>query len=216
VLVACPQDMLAAGAMMTCTASGFADDLMNTGFTTVLGVCGGFPDSPLYENMGTATGETPRGDFVEDDDPSHYCNPPGGGGQGCTPGFWKNPKKFAAWFNPPYSPSTQFSDVFENAFPNMTLLGVLEQGGGGLKALGRHTVAALLNSATADVDYDYASPAEVIAAFNAAYLSSDADEIEDQKDVFEGFNEQGCPINGKSPPSNLDGISNTTSYKKNK
>lgn len=203
VAVTCPQDVLAVGEMMTCEASGFADDLVTTTFTTVPGLCGGFPDSLLYENMGRATGDTERGEFVEDDDPSHYCNPPGGGGQGCTPGFWKNPKKFAAWFNPPYSPSTPFSDVFEDAFPGKTLLGVLKLGGGGLEALGRHSVAALLNAATADVDYDYASPAEVIAAFNAAYLGGDADEIEDQKDVFDVFNNQGCPINGKSPPSNL-------------
>ena len=61
---------------MTCTASGLADDLNNTGFTTVPGLCGGVPNTPMYENMGQATGNgVNSGEFVEDEDPSHYCNP---------------------------------------------------------------------------------------------------------------------------------------------
>jgi hypothetical protein len=73
----------------------------------------------------------------------------------------------------------------------MTLLQVLEQGGGGLKALGRHTVAALLNAASSGVSYDL-TVAEVINAFNAAFASGG---YETQKDEFAGFNEQGCPLN---------------------
>ncbi|MFT4517927.1 MAG: hypothetical protein ACI9JM_000304 [Halioglobus sp.] len=128
--------------------------------------------------------------------------PPTGGGEGCTPGFWKQRQHFNAWLNPPYAPNTQFSDVFENAFPGKTLLQVLKQGGGGVKALGRHTVAALLNSATEDVSYDVGSPAGVIAAFNAVYPGSKG-EYNALKNQFAGFNEQGCPINGKEFPSNL-------------
>ena len=30
----------------------------------------------MYENISRATGESQEGTFVEDDDPSHYCNPP--------------------------------------------------------------------------------------------------------------------------------------------
>jgi hypothetical protein len=52
-------------------------DLTNTTFTTVPGVCGGFPNTPLYENKGTVTGQTAGGQVVQDVDPSHYCNPPG-------------------------------------------------------------------------------------------------------------------------------------------
>jgi len=77
VAVTCPTDTLAPGGMMTCTAAGFADDLFNTGFTTVPGLCGNIPDWPLYENKGRATGESAQGEFVMDEDPSHYCNPPG-------------------------------------------------------------------------------------------------------------------------------------------
>jgi hypothetical protein len=74
--VSCPSDTLDVGESMICTASGLADDLMNTGFTTVPGLCGSVPNWPLYENMGTASGTTVAGGFVQDVDPSHYCNPP--------------------------------------------------------------------------------------------------------------------------------------------
>ena len=77
VLVTCPQDTLEPDESMICTANGTAEDLLDTGATTVPGMCpDGFPNRPLYENMGTATGETEIGETVQDVDPSHYCNPP--------------------------------------------------------------------------------------------------------------------------------------------
>jgi hypothetical protein len=115
---------------------------------------------------------------------------PSGGGEGCTPGYWKQSQHFDSW-TAPYTPSTAFSDVFEDAFPGMTLLQVLAQGGGGLTALGRHTVAALLNTASEGVDYDL-STAQVIADFNAVFPGGD---YEGQKNIFAGLNEQGCPLN---------------------
>jgi hypothetical protein len=108
---------------------------------------------------------------------------------GCTPGFWKQSQHFQYWTG--YSPSTLFSDVFEDAFPGKTLLQVVSNGGGGLNALGRHTVAALLNAANPDVNYGVATPAEVIAAFNAAYPGTNSS-YTTLKDRFEGFNEMGC------------------------
>lgn len=108
---------------------------------------------------------------------------------GCTPGFWKQRRHFRFWHG--YSPNTQFSAVFENAFPGKTLLQVLSNGGGGLDALGRHTVAALLNAASPDVNYGIASPAAVIAAFNAAYPAKKK-AYKDLKERFEGFNQIGC------------------------
>ena len=116
--------------------------------------------------------------------------PPPGGGEGCTPGYWKQSQHFDS-YPAPYTPNTLFSAVFEDAFPGMTLVQVAAQGGGGLKALGRHTVAALLNGASAGVSYDLTA-AEVIAAFNAAFPGGDYEAL---KDVFEDFNEQGCPLN---------------------
>ncbi|MBA2564146.1 MAG: hypothetical protein H0V09_01825 [Gemmatimonadetes bacterium] len=72
----------------------------------------------------------------------------------------------------------------------MTLDEVLSQGGGGLKALGRHTAAALLNAASPDVDYDLTAR-QVIRQFNTAHPGGD---IEGTKNRFERFNEQGCPL----------------------
>jgi hypothetical protein len=115
--------------------------------------------------------------------------PPPGGGEGCTPGYWKQRHHFCAW-PPPYAPTTLFSDVFENAFPGKTLLQVLSQGGGGLKALGRHTVAALLNAASDDVSYDL-SASDVINAFNAVFPNGDYSRLHRE---LEQFNEQGCPL----------------------
>lgn len=106
---------------------------------------------------------------------------------GCTPGFWKQQQHYQFW-SAPYAPSTAFGSVFTNAFPGMTLLQVVGQGGGGINALGRHAVAALLNSASPDVEYGM-TPAAVISAFNAAVASGD---YETQKNIFEAFNERGC------------------------
>jgi hypothetical protein len=73
----------------------------------------------------------------------------------------------------------------------MTLVQVLSNGGGGLDALGRHAVAALLNSAPGAPNYPMTT-SQVIAAFNAAYASGN---YETQKNIFERYNELGCPLN---------------------
>lgn len=120
----------------------------------------------------------------------------GGGSAGCTPGFWKQSQHFQYW-TAPYTPSTLFGSVFANAFPGKTLLQIAGQGGGGLNALGRHTVAALLNAASGEVDYGM-TPADVIAAFNAAHASGD---YEGQKNIFEGLNERGCTVDKSNTDS---------------
>ena len=108
-----------------------------------------------------------------------------GGGEGCTPGFWKNRGYRLGW--PTYDPYADYATTFgvPSSF-TATLLEALDQGGGGEYALGRHAVAALLNAASPDVDYDY-SEAEVIAAVQDAYATGD---FEGTKDDFEGYNEQ--------------------------
>jgi hypothetical protein len=112
------------------------------------------------------------------------------GGEGCTPGYWKQEQHFDSWPTP-YTPWTKFSDVFENAFPGLTLLDVLKLNGGGLQALGRHTVAALLNAASSGVGYNLTT-AEVISQFNAVYPGGNYEAL---KNTFAGFNEQTCPLN---------------------
>ena len=121
------------------------------------------------------------------------CPPePPGGGEGCTPGYWKQQQHFDSWRNP-YDPNDSFNTYFDNAFPGMTLVEVLRLEDGGLNALGRHTVAALLNGASAGVDYAF-SPATVIASFNAVYPGTKSD-YESLKDQFEDENQRGCPLN---------------------
>ncbi len=84
--ISCPQDpnsptnpapyiisQLTPGQMVTCTATGTAQ---NVGSSPVQGLCGGQPNRPLYENMGTATGTTAAGAQATATATSHYCNPP--------------------------------------------------------------------------------------------------------------------------------------------
>lgn len=114
------------------------------------------------------------------------------GGEGCTPGYWKQSHHFDSWPSP-LTPDTPFSAVFEDSFPGMSLHYVLAQGGGGLNALGRHTVAALLNAASPGVSYDRSSD-QVIEMFNGIY-PGEKNGYEGVKNVFNYFNELGCPLN---------------------
>jgi hypothetical protein len=112
------------------------------------------------------------------------------GSEGCTPGYWKQSQHFDSWTG--YTPNELFvSAGFEDAFPGMTLLQVLQQGGGGLNALGRHTVAALLNVASSGVDYAYTDTSTVIGLFNNVFPGGD---YEGLKNIFEGFNQLSCPL----------------------
>ncbi len=115
-----------------------------------------------------------------------------GGGEGCTPGYWKQPHHFDSWADP-YDPTDLFSEHFEDAFPGMTLVQVLGNGGGGLNALGRHTVAALLNSANSGVSFED-SPAQVVAAFNNVFPGTKG-QYNTLKNQFAGLNERLCPLN---------------------
>ena len=131
------------------------------------------------------------------------------GGQGCTPGYWKN--HLWAWPNA-YQPCDDFDATFGvDAFdPDITLNQAVWLGGGGVDALGRHAVAALLNAASAGVDYGM-TVEQVIAAVQQA-LAPGGD-VEGTKDLLESFNEQGCPLSGSIPTGvlgdvNCDGVIN--------
>jgi hypothetical protein len=120
-----------------------------------------------------------------------------GGGEGCTPGYWKQEHHFCNWPEP-YQPNQLFSMWFDDAFPGKTLITVLSQpasaapGPNQLNSLGRHTVAALLNAASDYVDYDL-TPQAVIDLFNDTYPGSTHD-YNVTKAIFSGFNEQDCPL----------------------
>lgn len=109
--------------------------------------------------------------------------PPPPGGEGCTPGYWKN--HLDDWLPTGYFPGDDFDATFgvDNFDPDITLEEAVNAKGGGVKKLARHGTAALLSAAHSDVNYPY-TVAEVIAFVQAG----DADSLADA-------NELGCPIN---------------------
>ncbi len=86
----------------------------------------------------------------------------------CSPGYWKQSQHFDSYVG--YTPTQLFSSVFSNAFPAKTLVGVLSNGGGGLNALGRQVVAALLNNA-AGLETG-TTTAGIISTFNSIYANA--------------------------------------------
>jgi len=108
---------------------------------------------------------------------------------GCTPGYWKQEQHFDSWVG--YAPNDGYGEVFDVvASFDKSLLGALEQGGGGEKALGRHAVAALLNAANPEVGYYY-TESDIIGMVQDAYQTGD---FEWAKDQLEYQNELGCPL----------------------
>lgn len=111
--------------------------------------------------------------------------------EGCTPGYWKNVRMHGCnWTG--YPTGADFDATFGvNIFtPNRTLLEALNAGGGGWDALGRHAVAALLNAASAGVDYAY-TVAEVRAIVQAAFAAGDPEMYKNQLAMA---NERYCPL----------------------
>ncbi|MBY6187808.1 hypothetical protein KUV89_14390 [Marinobacter hydrocarbonoclasticus] len=112
------------------------------------------------------------------------------GGEGCTPGYWKQRHHFDSWVM--YDPDDTFYMAFGSDIFGMdkTLLEVLKTGGGKQYAMGRHAVAALLNALSGDVSYKYTKD-EVVAAVQGASMGT----YNDVKNAFEYQNEMGCPLN---------------------
>lgn len=111
---------------------------------------------------------------------------PPGGGEGCTPGFWKNHED--VW---PIPTDTDFDTLFgRDAYsPDITMLDAVNLRGGQLNALSRHAAAAYLNAESAVVDFDMTT-AEVVATFQAAFDSGD---YSSGQSTFVELNELGCP-----------------------
>jgi hypothetical protein len=124
----------------------------------------------------------------------------GGGGEGCTPGYWKNHTD--SWQG--YAPGQTVGSAFgaASAYPSIasqTLLQALQGGGGGgtlgaAKILVRAGTAALLNSAHTGVD-GASTTAEVIAAVNGALASGDRDTMLGVASGLDADNNLGCPLN---------------------
>src|SRR5690606_35902790 len=113
--------------------------------------------------------------------------PPPGGTDGRTPGYWKQPHHFDSWVG--YLPGDSFDAVCGVTY-GATLLQGLHAKGGGVHALARHAGAALPHAGS-EVDYA-ATTDDVLAAVQAAFA---AGKYEAQKNIFERWNEKGCPLN---------------------
>jgi len=121
--------------------------------------------------------------------------------EGCTPGFWKNPKHFEHWVN--YHPLNTVGNVFNvpdelscsGYLSSQFLIRALYFGGGsgvfgGAKLLLHHAVAALLNAAHPDVSY-FLTEGEIITAVNNALASLDRDTMLNLKDTLD-YNNNLC------------------------
>jgi cysteine-rich repeat protein len=145
--------------------------------------------------------ECDDGNNADGDGCSATCDIEEQGGEGCTPGYWKALKHLDSWqgvapgdnFNTTFGTSATFS-VKDCGTSNPTLLQALKCGGGGLSALGRHAVAALLNSLNGGVEYGF-SAADVKAVVQQAIASGNKRVIEAAKDELADQNELGCPLN---------------------
>jgi hypothetical protein len=135
-------------------------------------------------------------------DEATACVPRPEKGEGCTPGFWKQTQHFDSWVD--FEPTDSFEDVFgvdvtlraggQNTIDDPTLLDALNATGGGVNALARHAVAALLNASNPDVDFDL-TPQQVIDLVQEAIESGDPAQIQEAQEQLAELNEQGCPLN---------------------
>lgn len=132
----------------------------------------------LFGGCGYSDIETSQGNYLA----------MGCGGEGCSHGFWKNHEE--AWAPTGYDPSDDFDATFSDctfvcdAFdPDITLSKALELKGGGLNALAREAVAALLNAAHPGVNYPL-TVAEVMGKVQAAIGSGDYGTAKDELNAY--------------------------------
>lgn len=111
-------------------------------------------------------------------------------GEGCTPGYWRQPHHYDSWVATGYSPDDTFASIF-GVGPSIALGDAVQLNGGGENAMIRHAVAALLNAASPDVTYAF-SVNDVISMVQDAYANGTFEAVKDQ---FEAENEAGCPLN---------------------
>ncbi|WP_034924615.1 T9SS type A sorting domain-containing protein, partial [Gillisia sp. CAL575] len=112
--------------------------------------------------------------------------------EGCTLGYWKNHTD--RWTC--YSTCTLYGSVFTNApsqLSGLTLLEVLNLGGGGINNLGRQSVAALLNTCHGDVNFEILSTEELIAYVNTNFNKAGA-----AGSYLDNLNNAGCTLGGSS------------------
>ncbi|SDS53092.1 Ig-like domain-containing protein [Gramella sp. MAR_2010_147] len=132
--------------------------------------------------------------------------------EGCTLGYWKNhtdrwpaaqPEDPSDNICNTFETCTEYGKVFTNApssISGMSLLEALNAKGGGIYNLARQSVAALLNSCKGEVNYEIASPEEVIAYVNANFNNAGA-----AGSYLDELNNAGCTLGGSRATSAPNG-----------
>jgi hypothetical protein len=123
------------------------------------------------------------------------------GCEGGTPGYWKNnaeKKGASAWGPTGLTPSMKVSDVFSSFAPNSTLgkktlVEALGLNGGGVNALLRHAVAAVLNARHTQVHYA-ATSFWIVTQVNAAVASNNSTTINNLKCQLDTWNNKYHPL----------------------
>jgi hypothetical protein len=127
--------------------------------------------------------------------------PPPPGGEGCTPGYWKN--HLDSWAAAGFSPSQALSTVFSAAglgtLAGNSLLEALNYDGGSSivekkRILLRAAVASVLNSAHPGVSFDMTT-SDIVSAVNAALATNNKDTILALADRLDRLNNSGCGLN---------------------
>ena len=163
----------------------------------------------VLENCATVT-SNPEGlpNVIGDEDCADICCPPTGD-EGCTPGFWKNngDKHGASAWCDRFEPSDPISMHFslnetlvirgngKRTISNPTLLQALDANGGGVNAMIRHGIAAMLNACSDCVQYEYSSPDQVISWIEGALNGDGPYTVGQLHSMFAEANEAGCPVN---------------------
>ena len=119
------------------------------------------------------------------------------GGEGLTPGFWKNhsvygPAPLSGWPETGLSPNASYETIFGVDVPGSapSLLAALGTGGGGVDALLRHSTAALLNASDPYISYAY-TKAQIISMVQSAFANGT---YEPTKNLFATQNELGADL----------------------
>lgn len=129
-----------------------------------------------------------------------FCITPSGG-QGCTPGYWKNHED--SWASTGYTTSQTLESVFDLpdglGYDSTSLHAALGFGGGsgvsgGARILLRAAVASLLNASHSGVSFGLTT-AGVIAQVNTALASNDRATMISLGGTLDGLNNGGCPLN---------------------
>jgi hypothetical protein len=130
--------------------------------------------------------------------------------EGCTPGYWRQEQHFGSWGDIGQDElfAASFCEGDEDLITirmgqvkgqqekhNPTLLQAVWARGGGINALARHAVAALLNAASG-IDYPL-SVVDVRIIVCAALTDGGDSAINEAKDTLAELNEIYCPLNGE-------------------